>query len=144
MIKQAGKEDAFELANLAIQMWEDNEIEELAEHFEGLMASEEAACFLKYKDEVAVGFAQCQLRHDYVEGTETSPVGYLEGILVEEAYRHRGYAKELLGACEKWAKSKGCSEFASDCELENEESLYFHMVMEFEEANRVICFKKSI
>ena len=48
MVRQAGKEDAFELARLAIQMWEDNEIEELAKHFEGLVADEEAACFLKY------------------------------------------------------------------------------------------------
>ena len=144
MIKQARKEDAFELARLAIQMWEDNEIEELDEHFKSLVADEEAACFLKYVGDSAVGFAQCQLRHDYVEGTETSPVGYLEGILVEEAFCHKGYAKELLRECEKWAKSKGCTEFASDCELENEESLRFHMAMQFEEANRVICFKKSI
>lgn len=144
MMKQATKEDAFVLAKLAIQMWEDNEIEELAEHFESLAADEEAACFLKYADDKAVGFAQCQLRHDYVEGTETSPVGYLEGILVEEAYRHKGYAKELLEACQQWAKSKGCSEFASDCELENEESLRFHMAMQFEEANRVICFRKRL
>ena len=99
---------------------------------------------MKYVDDTAVGFAQCQLRHDYVEGTKTSPVGYLEGILVEEEYRNKGYAKELLVACEQWAKSKGCSEFASDCELENEESLGFHMAMQFEEANRVICFRKSI
>lgn len=144
MIKKAGKEDAFELARLAIQMWEDHEIEELAGEFEALVQCEDAACFLKYEGEVAVGFAQCQLRHDYVEGTETSPVGYLEGILVEEAFRHKGYAKELLRECEQWAKSKGCTEFASDCELENEESLRFHMAMQFEEANRVICFKKSI
>lgn len=144
MIRQAAKEDAFELARLAIQMWEDNEVEELAEHFERLVTDEEAACFMKYEDGKAVGFAQCQLRHDYVEGTETSPVGYLEGILVEEAFRHKGYAKELLAECEKWAKSKGCTEFASDCELENEESLRFHMAMQFEEANRVICFRKSI
>lgn len=144
MIRQAAKEDAFELARLAIQLWEDNEVEELAEHFERLVTDEEAACFMKYEDGKAVGFAQCQLRHDYVEGTETSPVGYLEGILVEEAFRHKGYAKELLAACEEWAKSKGCTEFASDCELENEESLRFHMAMRFEEANRVICFRKSI
>ena len=144
MIKQATQKEAMSLAKLAIQMWEDNEIEELAEHFERLAANEEAACFLKYVGDTAVGFAQCQLRHDYVEGTETSPVGYLEGILVEEAYRYKGYAKELLRECEKWAKSKGCSEFASDCELENEESLRFHMAMQFEEANRVICFKKNI
>ena len=144
MLKKATKEDAVTLARLAIQMWEDNEIEELAEHFESLAEDEEAACFLKYVGDTAVGFAQCQLRHDYVEGTETSPVGYLEGILVEEAYRHKGYAKELLRECEQWAKSKGCTEFASDCELENEESLRFHMAMQFEEANRVICFRKDI
>lgn len=144
MIKQATRKEAMSLAKLAIQMWEDNKIEELAEHFEKLAADEEAACFLKYVDGEAVGFAQCQLRHDYVEGTETSPVGYLEGILVEEAYRHKGYAKELLRECEQWAKSKGCTEFASDCELENEESLRFHMAMQFEEANRVICFRKDI
>ena len=144
MIKQATQKEAMSLAKLAIQMWEDNKIEELAEHFEKLVADEDAACFLKYVDGEAVGFAQCQLRHDYVEGTETSPVGYLEGILVEETYRHKGYAKELLRECEQWAKSKGCTEFASDCELENEESLRFHMAMQFEEANRVICFRKSI
>lgn len=144
MIRQAAKEDAFELARLAIQMWAEHEVEELTGEFEELVQSENAACFLKYEGAVAVGFAQCQLRHDYVEGTETSPVGYLEGILVEKSYRHKGYAKELLAACEKWAKSKGCTEFASDCELENEESLRFHMAMQFEEANRVICFRKSI
>ena len=144
MVKQANEKDTYELARLAIQMWEDNEIEELAGHFEELMTSDEAVCFLKCVDEKAIGFAQCQLRHDYVEGTETSPVGYLEGILVEEAFRHKGYAKELLLECEKWAKGKGCTEFASDCELENEESLRFHMAMQFEEANRVICFRKNI
>ena len=79
-----------------------------------------------------------------MEGTETSPVGYLEGIMMVEACRHNGYAKELLNACEKWAKYKKCSEFASDCELNNLDSFRFHMAMGFEEANRIICFKKTI
>ncbi len=144
MIKQAKREDALYLAQLAVQMWEDNVLEDLAEDFKVLVKSENAACFLKYVGEDPIGFAQCQLRHDYVEGTETSPVGYLEGIFVKEAYRHKGFAKELLQECEVWARSKGCTEFASDCELENEESLWFHMAMQFEEANRVICFRKSI
>lgn len=91
-----------------------------------------------------MGFAQCQLRHDYVEGTETSPVGYLEGIFIREGFRHRGFAKELLQECEKWAKEQNCSEFASDCELTNSDSLQFHLMMGFEEANRIICFKKEL
>ena len=79
-----------------------------------------------------------------MEGTKTSPVGYLEGVFVQEAYRHKGYAKELLAECEKWAKEKNCSEFASDCELDNNDSLNFHIAMGFEEANRIICFKKRL
>jgi len=79
-----------------------------------------------------------------VEGTDSSPVGYLEGIFVEEEFRKKGYAKELLASCERWAKEMGCTEFASDCELENTGSLAFHLRMGFMEANRVICFTKKL
>lgn len=50
----------------------------------------------------------------------------------------------LLMACQNWAKEQGCVEFASDCELTNEESLRFHLNMGFEEANRIICFTKKL
>ena len=49
-----------------------------------------------------------------------------------------------LAACEAWAKERGCAEFASDCELDNADSLRFHLGVGFEEANRVICFKKDL
>lgn len=100
--------------------------------------------FLKYENEFPIGFAQCQLRYDYVEGTSTSPVGYLEGIFVKESYRSKGYAKELLTECEVWAKGNGCQEFASDCEIDNINSLHFHKAMNFTEANRIICFTKLL
>lgn len=92
----------------------------------------------------SVGFAQCGLRHDYVEGTTGSPVGYLEGIFVEEPYRKQGCAKQLLDCCEQWAKEKSCTEFASDCELDNEISRQFHLGAGFREANRIVCFVKKI
>ena len=144
MIKTANKENVRTLAEMAIKMWSDSPISELSEGFEELISSDKARCFIKYVDEKAVGFAQCQLRTDYVEGTDSSPVGYLEGIFVEKGYRKLGYAKELLKECENWAREKRCTEFASDCELMNEESFHFHIAMGFEEANRIICFKKDI
>lgn len=55
-----------------------------------------------------------------------------------------GIAKALLAASESWAKSRGCTEFASDCELENTQSLQFHLNVGFEEANRIICFTKKL
>ena len=144
MIHRARIEDAEVLAGFAIQMWTDNDPKDLEAEFRGLAMNDEAACFIKYVDDKPVAFAQCGLRHDYVEGTKSSPVGYLEGVFVSEGYRKKGYAAELLSECEKWAGEKGCSEFASDCELDNAESLRFHMAIGFEEANRIICFRKKL
>lgn len=119
-------------------------VEEMRAEYADMIAKPDAAFFLAFAQETAVGFAQCQLRHDYVEGTDSSPVGYLEGIYVADAYRKQGFAKALLTACESWAKTKDCSEFASDCELTNTQSLQFHLRMGFEEANRIICFTKKL
>ena len=68
-----------------------------------------------------------------------------EVILQEYSeYRNRGIARVLCEECEAWAKELGCTEFASDCELTNTESLSFHMGLGFKEENRIICFKKTI
>ena len=144
MIRKAEIKDLPILAELACQLWPDHTVEEMRTEFAEILAKPDAAYFLAYADENAVGFAQCQLRHDYVEGTVSSPVGYLEGIYVADEYRQQGFARELLSACESWAKEKGCTEFASDCELNNVQSLQFHLNVGFEEANRIICFTKKL
>ncbi len=144
MIQKATKKDIRILAELAILLWEDSFIDELINNFSEILSKEDAQIFLKYENDTPVGFAQCQLRYDYVEGTQTTPVGYLEGIFVLENYRHRGYAKALLNASEMWAKEKGCVEFASDCEMNNINSFQFHQAMHFTEANRIICFTKKL
>ena len=144
MISRATKKDVLIISQLAIMMWEDNTIESLSEELSKIINNEDSVIFLTLIENVAIGFAQCQLRYDYVEGTEGSPVGYLEGIFVKQEHRKHGHAKELLCRCEQWAKDQGCKEFASDCELDNETSLEFHMKMGFAEANRIICFTKQI
>ena len=143
-IRKAAFSDATAVAALALQLWPDHEVRELQREFESLLTDEGAAVFLACVDETPVGFAQCQLRHDYVEGTSSSPVGYLEGIFVAPAYQKRGIARILLSSCESWAKEQGCTEFASDCELDNHDSLRFHLSVGFEEANRIICFTKTL
>lgn len=144
MIRKASSSDVSSVTALALKLWPDNEPEELGKAFSRLLVREDAAVFLALREGVAVGFAQCQLRRDYVEGTESSPVGYLEGIWVERDCRGRGLARELLHACEAWARERGCREFASDCELDNHSSLKFHLRSGFREANRIICFVKEL
>ena len=144
MIKKANLSDASTLAHVAVRLWDSHEIESLQEEFEGFLSSEDAACFLKYVDDEPVGFAYCQLRTDYVEGTDSSPVGYLEGIYIDERFRHLGFAGELLIACETWARDKQCIEFASDCERGNTDSYGWHMASGFAEAGRSIHFRRDL
>ena len=144
MIRKAEAKDLLSLTELALQLWPHDQAEKLLTDFAEMIAKPDAALFLAYLGDTAIGFAQCQLRRDYVEGTESSPVGYLEGIYVAPEHRKQGTARELLSACESWAKEKDCREFASDCELDNVQSLQFHLNAGFEEANRIICFKKKL
>ena len=144
MIRKAETKDLRVLAELACRLWPEHQAEELTGEFEEILGNPEAAFYLAFGENTAVGFAQCQLRHDYVEGTDSSPVGYLEGIYVAEGCRKRGTARALLAACEAWAREMGCREFASDCELTNAHSLAFHLNVGFREANRIICFTKKL
>ena len=143
MIRKAERKDLPVLGQLGAELWPHHAAGELAEEFEEIM-EEGGAFFLAFSGEEAFGFAQCQLRHDYVEGTSTSPVGYLEGIYVKESSRRRGLARRLLAACENWAREQGCREFASDCQLENRESLILHKNLGFRETGRIICFAKKL
>ena len=144
MVRRATFSDIPALSEFACALWQDSDPQTHTEEIRNLFMQSDCAFFLACEDLQAVGFAQCQLRHNYVEGTDSSPVGYLEGIYVTSGFHGRGHARALLHACETWAAKQGCSEFASDCELTNEDSLRFHLKTGFIEANRIICFTKKL
>ena len=79
--------------DLAVELWGEQDVLELRKEFDSLLENQDCAIFLALDFEQAVGFAPCQLRHDYVEGTQSSPVGYLEGHLCK-----RGIKKTRLCA----------------------------------------------
>ena len=143
MLYHAGREALPLLTKLALELWPAHTAAELTKELSPLLESEEAAFFIAANGSGPVGFAQCQLRRDYVEGAQSSPVGYLEGIYIRPPYRGQGWARALLRECEGWAASKGCREFASDCELDNLASQAFHLHAGFAEAGRVVCFIKT-
>ena len=144
MIRKAVPDDLSAVKALMLRLWPHHTPDALQQELLPLLQQPDSAVFLAYQDACVVGFAQCQLRQDYVEGTDSSPVGYLEGIYVVPEYRRRGFAGQLISTCERWAKAAGCSEFASDCELCNEESFRFHLGVGFQESNRIICFAKKL
>jgi len=145
MIIPVKKENLNEWAALCEALWpEDIPGEAAADFIEEWENGELPNEFIYYADGQAVGFISLALRHDYVEGTETSPVGYLEGIYVAPGFRKRGIARQLVEFAKEWTLRQGCTELASDVELPNEASILFHGQMGFEEVNRVVCFAMRV
>lgn len=143
-IRRATPSHVRQAAYLTLLLWPHNDLEEMENEMESILSDKEQAVFLSWDKDKAVGFVHCTLRHDYVEGASYSPTAYLEGIYVMEDYRNHGVARDLLAACEQWAKEMNCSQLASDCELSNSGSLVFHLKNGFTETNRIICFLKDL
>jgi aminoglycoside 6'-N-acetyltransferase I len=93
---------------------------------------------------VPIGFVEGSIRGDYVNGTETSPVGFIEGVYVSPSWRRKGVARELFAAIGDWARARGCRELASDALLDNEASQRAHLALGFTETERVVYFTKKL
>jgi len=91
-----------------------------------------------------IGFIEGSIRGDYVNGTETSPVGFVEGVYVVPAWRRKGVARQLFAAIGDWARARGCRELASDALLANEASQRAHRALGFEETERVVYFRRML
>ena len=81
---------------------------------------------------------------DYVNGTLSSPVAFLEGLYVVPEARQKGVARALVTAVERWALKLGCREFASDASIENLLSQTVHRALGFRETERVVFFRRPL
>ena len=134
-------------AELRADLWPDDDAAgHRAEIGEILAAADPKFTAVVALDEAHVvqGFAEGSLRHDYVEGCESAPVVYLEGICVRPAARRSGVARQLAAAIGDWGRAHGCTEYASDAIIEDEESHRFHAAIGFAEVERVVCFKNEL
>lgn len=134
-------------AALRAKLWPETLIED---HLRDLVAArlgpqDRSAAFLALADrDEVIGFAEAALRHDYVNGCDSSPVAFLEGIYVEPDRRRTGVAEALCAAIEAWAIASGCSELASDTDLQNTLGQAFHTGIGFEETERVVFYRRRI
>lgn len=130
---------------LRCALWpEGSAAEHRAELEDILINGREVAFIARDASGTPLGFTEAALRHDYVNGCDTSPVAFLEGIYVTPAQRRCGVAQKLCAAVEDWARATGCSEFASDAALDNLDSHAMHRALGFAETERVVYFRKPL
>lgn len=100
--------------------------------------------FLAEVDGQPAGMAEASLRHGHVNGTATSPVGFLEAWYVAPPWRGRGIGRALVQAVEAWTRVRGCTELASDARLDNTAGRAAHLACGFAEAERVVFFRRRV
>jgi len=139
------KQDIGAWIYLAMRLWPDEDPQDFTREFDKYSSSDNAISFISKNEKgKVIALIALTTRKEFVEGAYVYPVGYVEGLYVQEDYRNMGIAKKLISAATRWAKSKGCRQLASDAELVNEESQAFHKKEEFEETNRLVCYIKHI
>jgi len=135
--------DLDEWAALRGALWPDEE--GLRASAQAMLADQRRIALLFRSDTgEALAFAEASIRRDYVNGCDTSPVAFLEGIYVAPDHRQRGVARTLAERVAIWARGFGCTEFASDALIENEASHAFHAAIGFAETERVVYFRRSL
>jgi aminoglycoside 6'-N-acetyltransferase I len=146
IIARATAEDADAWLALRLALWPGDRRDEFAAEISRLLADPGDTVTFIARDESgeAVGFAEAALRHDYVNGCETSPVAFLEGIYTVPARRRQGIARLMVDAVADWGRQRGCTEFASDASTENLASQQMHARLGFAETQRVVYFRKML
>ncbi|MFJ6324022.1 MULTISPECIES: aminoglycoside 6'-N-acetyltransferase [unclassified Rhizobium] len=144
-IEEAAQEHLDDWVRLRAELWPNGSFERHRAELAQFASNKNAVAFLAIDSaNHAVGFAEATLRHDYVNGCETSPVAFLEGIYVRGEHRRQGIAEALCHAVAGWGRAAGCSEFASDALIDNLDSHAFHEALGFAETRRVVYFRKLL
>lgn len=130
---------------MALALWPDEKSDGLRIVLNDLISSPNHKNIIAMSDnEQPIGFANFSIKNDYIEGSETNRVGFVEGVYIKPEFRGQGIGKQLLQLGERWASSRGCTEMGSDAYITNMESRLFHKKSGFSVAGEIVCFIKKI
>src|SRR4051812_41952655 len=94
-------DDLPDWLKMALALWSYESKEDMESLFHHLYYSESDKMLIARSDSgVAAGFANISIRKEYVEGSNSSPVGYIEGIYVKPEFRKQGIARKFIEMAE--------------------------------------------
>ena len=132
------------LLEMSLDLFKDYPPSETERDLIAIVKKPNYSTFLAKKSGLSIGFVTVSIRSDYVEGSSTSPVGYIEAIYVKPQYRKDGIARQLYEKAESWAAQKGCTEIGSDTWEWNLEAQNFHTRLGFKKEDILVHYIKSI
>ena len=145
--RAANNDDAAAWAHLRQALWPDavpgEHADAIARYFAGTLR--EPIMVLLAEDDPGrpIAFVELSLRA-YAEGCQSDNVAYVEGWYVKPGSRGRGVGRTLIEAAEDWARRQGCTELASDAQLDNAASAAAHEALGFSEVGQIRCFRKVL
>ncbi|RXR08663.1 aminoglycoside 6'-N-acetyltransferase [Pseudoxanthomonas composti] len=142
-IRGAQVDDVPAWAVLRLALWPD--ADQPLEEATALLAKQQACALVAVDGQGALlGFAEASVRHEYVNGTDEAPVGFLEAWYVSPSARGRGVGRALVQAVMAWTRTQGCGELASDAALDNLDAHAAHARCGFTETERVVYFRMAL
>jgi aminoglycoside 6'-N-acetyltransferase I len=150
LVRAGRPTDRDRLALLRHALWPESSAEDHAKELDLILAGKSPGILpstifvAEANSDTLLGFLEASLR-SYADGCDPShPVGYVEGWYVTETHRRHGIGAALLRAAEDWARKQGCTEMASDTQLENLLSQRAHASLGFQVAERSILYRKPL
>ncbi len=145
IVRPMNENDIDEWFRLRKLLWDESSDDEHKSEMLDIYEHHETQLVLlaEASDKKLIGFLEASIR-PFVEDCHSDHVGYLEGWFVEPGYRRYGVGRKLVRSAENWARSKGCSEMASDSEIGNGLSLKAHQKLGYEETSRLVHLRKDL
>jgi aminoglycoside 6'-N-acetyltransferase I len=149
-VRLAQPSDREQLARLRAELWPESSAEEHARELVAVFAGTfwgtlPLVVFVaESADGALAGFLEVGLRSHADHCDPAHAVGYVEGWYIQEKFRRQGIGGALLRAAEGWARGRGCTEMASDTQLDNDISQRVHQSLGFEAVERSVLFRKLL
>jgi len=100
--------------------------------------------FVAEEEGELIGFVEVGLR-SHANGCDPArAVGFIEGWYVMPVARHQGVGRKLFAAAERWCKSHGCREMASDTWSDHRISVKAHKALGYAVEGTFVNFRKKL
>ncbi|MDB2448705.1 GNAT family N-acetyltransferase [bacterium] len=139
-IRQTQLNDLDAWADLRQALWPGHERDEMLQESREILDNDQAAAFIAWQDDRAVGLIEGQIRR----GDNAQLYGHVEGWYVAEEARGTGVGRALMSALSEWFLHRRIRTVFSDTNPDYPLSPAAHQAAGFEEVGRMIIYRKRL